>query len=538
MAALKCEICGGKLMAKSGGLFECEYCGMQYDKLRIQEMVQEIKGTVKVEGTVEVTGTVKVEGGANVNSLLKRAWLSIEDKQFDTAVDCFEQVLNIEPELGEAHFGLGMAIAGVTTPGEFAYRTYIKSQPHLDRARKCNDAKCIELIRQYDVAKERLEEKRKNDALEYERQQKLEKEHQAKKEAEAKARDQQFQSLTNKLRQRIASNTSSGCFGICADGTVLCTGRNDYGQLNVSGWDNVIAIACDEDHTIGLKADGTLCAAGASKTGCCDVLYWRNIVKIATSKTHTVALTKDGYVRSSSPKGWTNQMGQDAVSNWANIVDIAATDGFSAGVQKNGQLLYCGHVSPFFDRYVEKFRHNYIAVDAGYNAIVALRENGKVLGCNRLSDNGLETTKWQDVIQVAAGYDHVVGLRKDGTVIATGENETGACNVENWRDIVAICADFRCTMGLKRDGTIVQAGLQFSPANKWRLFQSIDTLEKEETEAKEKLAEKKAAQEAAHRETQRISMERRQFGLCQHCGGELKGFFTKKCVSCGKSKDY
>ena len=77
MAALQCEICGGKLMAKSGGLFECEYCGMQYDKTRIQEMVQEIRGTVKVEGTVEVKGTVKldgpveVKGGATVDSLLQ-----------------------------------------------------------------------------------------------------------------------------------------------------------------------------------------------------------------------------------------------------------------------------------------------------------------------------------------------------------------------------------------------------------------------------------------------------------------------------------
>ena len=70
MAALQCEICGGKLMAKAGGLFECEYCGMQYDKTRIQEMVQEIKGTVQVEGTVEVKGTVKVEGGVNTASLL------------------------------------------------------------------------------------------------------------------------------------------------------------------------------------------------------------------------------------------------------------------------------------------------------------------------------------------------------------------------------------------------------------------------------------------------------------------------------------
>ena len=85
MAALQCEICGGKLMAKAGGIFECDSCGMQYDKTRIQEMVQEIKGTVKVEGTVEVQGTVKVdgpvkvEGGVNIESLLKRGWLSLED---------------------------------------------------------------------------------------------------------------------------------------------------------------------------------------------------------------------------------------------------------------------------------------------------------------------------------------------------------------------------------------------------------------------------------------------------------------------------
>ena len=25
---------------------------------------------------------------------------------------------------------------------------------------------------------------------------------------------------------------------------------------------------------------------------------------------------------------------------------------------------------------------------------------------------------------------------------------------------------------------------------------------------------------------------------CQYCGGELRGFFSKKCVSCGKPKDY
>ena len=32
--------------------------------------------------------------------------------------------------------------------------------------------------------------------------------------------------------------------------------------------------------------------------------------------------------------------------------------------------------------------------------------------------------------------------------------------------------------------------------------------------------------------------QRRASGLCQHCGGELKGVFSKKCENCGKPKDY
>lgn len=95
MALLQCDICGGKLMAKSGGIFECEYCGMQYDKTRIQEMVQEIKGTVKVEGTVQVAGTVKVdgpvkvEGSASKESLLRRAQLALEGAELKNARDYF-----------------------------------------------------------------------------------------------------------------------------------------------------------------------------------------------------------------------------------------------------------------------------------------------------------------------------------------------------------------------------------------------------------------------------------------------------------------
>lgn len=53
MKKLCCDICGGALtMQSSGKTAVCDNCGMQYSVERMREKVQEIKGTVSVEGTV------------------------------------------------------------------------------------------------------------------------------------------------------------------------------------------------------------------------------------------------------------------------------------------------------------------------------------------------------------------------------------------------------------------------------------------------------------------------------------------------------
>jgi hypothetical protein len=41
----------------------------------------------------------------------------------------------------------------------------------------------------------------------------------------------------------------------------------------------------------------------------------------------------------------------------------------------------------------------------------------------------------------------------------------------------------------------------------------------------------------SNREAEERYRRRRQ-GLCQHCGGKFKGFWTLKCRDCGKEKDY
>ena len=105
MGTLTCEICGGKLMGKPGGVFECDSCGMAYSTEWARAKIQEIRGTVQVEGTVEVTGTVKVEGGANVESLLKLGQIALQDGKWKQADASFDKVLEIAPENAEAYLG-------------------------------------------------------------------------------------------------------------------------------------------------------------------------------------------------------------------------------------------------------------------------------------------------------------------------------------------------------------------------------------------------------------------------------------------------
>ena len=53
------------------------------------------------------------------------------------------------------------------------------------------------------------------------------------------------------------------------------------------------------------------------------------------------------------------------------------------------------------------------------------------------------------------------------------------------------------------------------------------------------LEKKRQKEERAIAKQRNIQMlQYRSQGLCQHCGGELKGFLVKKCIKCGKLKDY
>jgi len=357
-----------------------------------------------------------------------------------------------------------------------------------------------------DIAKELKQELKEEQELQ-ERQERIERknlEYQARieeeKQLELKRRIERIPEL-KKIRENNAkyngcistriwtSNTnSSHTVGLRADGTVVATGNNEYGQCNVSGWRNIIAISADRDHTVGLRADGTVVAVGDRSAGRCNVggwRGWRNIIAIASLCGHTVGLRTDGTVivaGSNGDYGWFKGIG-----DLRDIVAIFTNYGTIFGLRVDGTVVSLGDPS-FGIRDVDGWR-DIIAISIGNFHTVGLRADGTVVATDgggyskcdvdgwrdivAISANGCyivglradgtvvgsyNVDGWRDIVAISGGDCHLVGLRADGTVVATGDNECGQCNVDGWRDIVAIFTGNFHTVGLRADGTVVATG--------------------------------------------------------------------------------
>ena len=225
------------------------------------------------------------------------------------------------------------------------------------------------------------------------------------------ARERSF-ALWNDIaeRQTIACSGHQ-TVGLKSDGTVVATGRIEYGQCDVSDWTDVVAIACSNDHTVGLKSDGTVVAVGYNKDCRCNVSGWTDVVAVACSGSHTVGLKFDGTVVAAGD----NKDGQCDVSDWTDVVAIA-----------------CG----------------------GYKQTVGLKSDGTVVAVGYNKGGQCDVSDWTDVVAIACGSDHTVGLKSDGTVVAAGHNEYGQYDVSDWTDVVAVACSGYQTVGLKSDGTV------------------------------------------------------------------------------------
>ena len=244
--------------------------------------------------------------------------------------------------------------------------------------------------------------------------------------------------------------------GLKKDGTVVCTNfiipdkvlpdyedsSSDKGQLNVSHWRNIVAVAAGYQHSVGLCDDGTVVAVGDNSFGQCEVSDWKDIIQIAAGRKHTVGLKRDGTVVSTKVPASEGDDGQCNTDTWTDIAYIATGSFTTIGVRKDGTV-----------------------VAAGANAL-----------------GQCDVATWTEIVAVAAGEYQTLGLREDGTVISTQIRfplstsfypDYGQANTSHWTEIVAIAVTNQQAFGLKRDGTLVYSGLNTTEVNESKNWSNI-----------------------------------------------------------------
>ncbi len=78
---LVCDVCGGQIEMQSGGKGICTSCGTPYSAEIIKDKIQEIRGTVHIDGPVEI-----IKGSSEIKRLLENIKNLISAQQYESAL--------------------------------------------------------------------------------------------------------------------------------------------------------------------------------------------------------------------------------------------------------------------------------------------------------------------------------------------------------------------------------------------------------------------------------------------------------------------
>ena len=89
--ALRCDLCNGSLEMQPGGQTAiCEFCGTKYSIGRLREKIQEIRGTVSVEGVVKTTSAdFDIQAGVLLHYRGKDTAVVVPEGVHEIGVGCF-----------------------------------------------------------------------------------------------------------------------------------------------------------------------------------------------------------------------------------------------------------------------------------------------------------------------------------------------------------------------------------------------------------------------------------------------------------------
>lgn len=126
---------------------------------------------------------------------------------------------------------------------------------------------------------------------------------------------------------------------------------------------------------------------------------------------------------------------------------LAVGDTFGARLDKNGTVRSYGQgvdVSKWSD---------VVQLSARGDVMMALSSKGEVVTVNTM----LTTSSWKNIVDIAVGNRHLVGLKQNGSVECVSSVD-GPCAVESWKNIVEVDAGENFTVGVTSEGKVVVAG--------------------------------------------------------------------------------
>ena len=488
MEIIKCKACGGELEILEGSnIFVCGFCGTKHTLPRHDE-----------------------ERG-NLDSILKRAFIFLEDGNWGSADEYCERALDINPENAKAYVGKLMVDLQIKKEPGLANsrRLYTENHNYLKALRFADKGYKAVLQGYNDTAIRRLEERRREtnyvDAKSLAQKMEIASMEKAialfesiadykdsaeqlsnckRKLAELTALEEQNRLELGKKRieqeeqkrleekktiRKVIVTTVPVAAAIIVFSIIFNTiiipeskytsaihfmdaGRYDLAFSNFETLgDYQDSAEKSKEAYLGIHADTVRCL---NLTEFEQVRAWilaNRTTVISASDNSVIALQSNGHAVA---VGY-YLSGQCEVSNWSNIVAVSAGSSHTVGLEPDGSVRAKGEDN-FGSTSVWGWS-DIVAISAGQSYTVGLKQDGSVVTTDNHSIS--KVSDWVDIVAVSAGKKHVVGLKADGSVVAVGgKNYYDERNVGNWAGIIAVAAGDEHTVGLKHDGSMVAVG--------------------------------------------------------------------------------
>lgn len=461
----------------------------------VNDIVRGIKKiTVSPQNEEAVKEAPSAAGGANVASLLERAFMFLEDGDWASADEYCEKVLDVEPKNAQAYLGKLMAEYKISTQDKISKVSFkIDGSSNYQKIMRFGDEELVSSL------------KKACEAIAVNIQRREEAERRAAEEAKANAwKEDVYKEAVSKSDIKLLYHYQIEAL---SDAIKKLEGIGDYKDSAAQAencrqkiYDRAIEWAADKDRFYSDSALAAFKALGDWKDSKARCEKLEAEIKVAERKRQEILkkcliigipavivliiiIVVSSAIKNSSDYKAAEELADNGDKAAAAIAfyelgdykdakersfelwdEVAVRETVSTGenhtvaVKSDGTVVATGLNGYGQCDVIGWSGMDIIAVSASYKCTVGLTADGRVVATGLNEDGQCDVSGWTDIVAVAAGDYHTVGLKADGTVVATGRNNYGQCDVSAWQDIVFVSTSSDYTLGIKTDGTIVCAG--------------------------------------------------------------------------------